>query len=509
MRSKKLMLNLISNSISYTAGILVSFVLTPYLINTLGKEVYGYYPLANNFINYMSIITIALNSMAARFITIEISKKEYKKANEYFSSIFFANFILATMLSIVMIVLVLFLDKILNIPNNMITDIKILFSLIFLSMLINIITSVFGVAVFAKDRIDLRSLAEILRNIVRIGLFILLFTLFKPSIIYIGVVTIILEVMTFIIHFNFTKKLLTNIRINIRNFNINLIKEVLCSGIWNSINQLGGILLYGMDLIIGNIFLGQSISGELSIVHTVPNMINGVICMLTGVFMPRITQKYAIGDIEGVIDEIKLSQKIMGVITNIPICMFILFGVEFFNLWVPGNNSLRLQVLSIMTILHLILVGVVWPISNLNIVMNTVKKPSIFMILNGIINIVSMISLLSFTKIGVYAIPMTTMIISILWFGIFIPIYPCKKLGIKKTTFYPQIIRTLVSIPFIFFITFNIKKCFIVNSWVSLIFVGGICSIAALIINIFVMFNIKEIYGYIKLYINKVEISNN
>lgn len=497
MEKKRLTINLIANIISYSSSILISFILTPYLIKTLGKEVYGFYPIANNFVNYMSIITIALNSMASRFITIEIVKKNYEKANKYFSSIFFANIILSEFLFILMSTLVIFLDKILVISLNLVVSIKILFSLIFLAMLINITTSVFGVAVFAKDRIDLRSGAEIVKAVLRITLFVILFSLFTPNIIYVGVVAIILEIVAFIINYKFTKKLLPNIHIKRKYFDINSIKQVLFSGIWNSINQLGGNLLYGMDLVIGNMFLGESASGELSIVHTVPNFVNGVISMLTGVFMPRITQKYALGDKEGLIEEVKLSQKIMGLITNVPICVFIILGSEFFDLWVPGNDSSKLQILSIMTIAHLILVGVVWPISNLNIVMNRVKKPSLLMIGNGILNIISMIALLTYSKIGIYAIPLTTMFISFIWFGIFIPTYPCKKLEIKKTTFYPAVIKTLISVPIIIAVGFFVKGFFTINSWISLILVAILCGILGLTINTIIVLRPKEIIQYV------------
>ena len=497
MEKKRLIINLTANIISYSSTILISFLLTPYLIAKLGKEVYGFYPLANNFINYISIISIALNSMASRFITIEITKRNYKKANIYFSSIFFANIILTIILLILMSILVFFLDRILTIPIDKVLTIKILFLLSFLAMLINMITSIFGVAAFAKDRIDLSSIGEIIKGISRILLYIILFNFLKPNIIYVGIVAIFIEIINFIINYNITKKLLPNIKIKGKYFKIDTVKEVLVAGIWNSINQLGGNLLYGMDLVIGNIFFGESIGAELALAHTVPQLVNGVISMLTSVFMPRITHRYALGDIKGLVNEVKISQRIMGLITNVPICMFIIFGQEFFDLWVPGSDSKKLQVLSIMTISHLILVGVVWPISNLNIVMNRVKIPSIIMIVNGIINIISIIALLKFGVGGVYVIPITTMFISFIWFGIFIPIYPCKSLGVKPITFYPAIIRTVVSVPIILLVSNTIKNLFIIDSWIVLIILGIICGIISIIINGLIIFNPLEIKKFI------------
>ena len=72
MKNKQLAINMIANIISFMVNIGINFLFTPYLINTVGKEAYSFFPLANNFISYTSIITVALNSMASRFITINI-----------------------------------------------------------------------------------------------------------------------------------------------------------------------------------------------------------------------------------------------------------------------------------------------------------------------------------------------------------------------------------------------------------------------------------------------------
>lgn len=50
--------------------------------------------LVNNFVSYISVITVALNSLAGRFITLSYHRHDEKKVREYFSSVFFADTIL-------------------------------------------------------------------------------------------------------------------------------------------------------------------------------------------------------------------------------------------------------------------------------------------------------------------------------------------------------------------------------------------------------------------------------
>lgn len=60
-------------------NVIVSFFLSPYIVKTIGVEANGFVTLANNFVTYANLIVTALNSMAARFITIEYVRKNYKK----------------------------------------------------------------------------------------------------------------------------------------------------------------------------------------------------------------------------------------------------------------------------------------------------------------------------------------------------------------------------------------------------------------------------------------------
>ena len=70
--NKRLFINLVSSIVALIVNMGISFFLSPYIINNVGAEAYGFVSLANNFVNYASLLTIALNSMAGRFIAIKI-----------------------------------------------------------------------------------------------------------------------------------------------------------------------------------------------------------------------------------------------------------------------------------------------------------------------------------------------------------------------------------------------------------------------------------------------------
>ena len=81
--------------IAFAVNLGVSFLLTPYITETLGKEVYGFVGLAYNVTSYISVFTVAFNTMLNIFVASNYHKNEMKKANEFFSSVLIADVIIS------------------------------------------------------------------------------------------------------------------------------------------------------------------------------------------------------------------------------------------------------------------------------------------------------------------------------------------------------------------------------------------------------------------------------
>ena len=322
INNRQISINMIANIVSYSSNLLISFVLTPFLINTLGKETYSFYPVANTIVSYMSVITNSMNTMASRFVTVSLVKGDKEEANKYYSSVLAANLILGLILVIPMILVVVFLDEFMEIPINSVAAIKALFALVFSSTLVNILGSTFGIATFAKNRIDLRSLRELVTALLRLILFVLLYKFLPASIVYVGFVTLLVALVNVAFQFQYTRLLLPEIHISKANISISHTRELFSTSVWNMINTLGNTLLAGMTLILANVFYGATVSGTYSIVQTVPQFISGTIVMLVGVFYPAITYRFAENDIEGLLLEVNRAQKAIGAVACTTIVVF-------------------------------------------------------------------------------------------------------------------------------------------------------------------------------------------
>ena len=500
MRNEKrqTIINLTAKTISYGTTMAISFFLTPYLVAKIGKEAYSFYPMANNFVNYMGVITIALNSMASRFITIALTKGDKKKANEYFFSILISNLILSMILLIPMITVVIFLDNILDIPLDLVLSVKVLFALVFLSMMVNLLTNVFGVAVFSQNRMDLSSICDILVGILRVVLYLVLFICFKANLVLVGVVSLIVALFTCIIQFIYTKKLLPYMKYNKSYFNWIAVKEVLSSGVWNSVNQIGIVLLSTVGLMLCNILWGASESGDYSIALTIPQFVNGIVSMLSGTLLPGLTIVFARGNTADTVKYVKNAQNLMAILISVPIAIFLAVGVNFFRLWTPTVDPNKLQNLSILTVGYILVTSVAWPVSNMNTVMNRVKVPALVMVVTGILNIILIEVFYFKTNLGIYGVPLSQLILFIANRAIFICSYSAKCLGEKWYTFYLPLFKSLIGAIIIFTISYYTNILLNPAHWISLIFECVFLGSIGLILNVVIVLGSKKSIQYFR-----------
>ena len=501
---KQIGINMLANIVSHSASIIISFFLTPFLINTLGKETYSFYPMANQIVSYLSVLTNAMNSMASRFVTLELVRGNEEKANGYYSSALAANLLMSAVLCVPMIVIIVFMDSFMDIPVNSVAAIKSLFAFVFASALVNVAASIFGIATFAKNRIDLRSLRELATSVIRLGLYLLLYQILTPSIVYVGVVTLIVALINILFQLYYTKRLLPEIRISRRYVRKKYTMEMLSSSAWNAINTFGNTLLTGTSMVLANMFYGADASGSYSIVQTVPQFINGIICMLVGVFYPVITYRYAQKDTAGLVREVNRAQSTVGFFGCATVAVFSALASEFFNLWTPGENARYLSLLSFLTIIPHFIISCMWTLTNVNVVMNKVKISACFTLGCGVSNILIAFIVYKVTNVGVISLPIISTLLQLIWVGVFMPLYVSKNLGVKWTTFYPPIVRALITAAGVMAVILFVKQYLVLDTWLKFVLAGGIFGGCSLVVFAITMFGPQKVGSMLRPIIAKL-----
>lgn len=492
---KQVYINLIAQTLAFAVNLGISFFLTPFIVNHIGVEANGFVGLANNFVEYAQLITVALNSMAGRFITIKIHQKNEEDANKYFTSVFFANLFLSIILTIIFTFVVIFLGNIVNISNDILGDIKILWALIFANFIISIFASIFSISTFVENRLDMTAISNIRGIIIKAVILVVCYKFFRPFTFYVGIAMIALGLNNLISHIIYKNRLVPNLKIRKRYFNFKYLKELLSAGIWNSVSKLSSILSSGLDLIITNIFVNSVAMGVMNLSKTISNIVLSLFGTLASIFAPQLTISFAEGDSEGMKKQLISSIKLMGLFSAIPIAVLIGFGKSFYELWVPSQNAVLLEILTIITSLNLIFALPLEPLYNIFTVKNKIKISSIALVIFSICSITTVFVGLNFIyneDFKIIYIASVGAFYNILRVLTFLPIYGAKCLDFKNTTFYPAILKNTLSVVILVIIAFGINFVLNINSWVKMIVACMLLGMVGLVINIFILFNREE-----------------
>ncbi len=496
---KQMSINVIASIISFSITLGINFFLTPHLVKTLGTEAYGFIGLANNFVQYATVVTAALNSMSGRFISIAYHRGDKEKASRLFSSVLVADMVIAGVLLVLATVTVMFIDSILDIPAGLVTSVKITFGLTFLTFIVSVITAIFTTATYVKNMLFINSIRDIISNLLKVSIIVGLFVFLPAKLYYISCAMLASGIFLLIANINVKRKILPDVEINLKKFEFGLVKVLVAAGVWMSLAQLSTVLLSGLDLLICNLTIGATMMGILSIAKTVPMSFAGLIALLGNVFAPHYTILYAKNDIKGLVKEVKFTSKILSFIMTVPIAGFIVFGFDFYRLWQPtktGDELMMIQILSLLTCLQYLFTAHTQCLTMLNSVCNKMKLPVFVALGVGVLSTAIVLITVNFFSLGdnaVYAIAGVSSILMTLRSIIFIPIYSAYLLKQNKFTFYPSIFRSWLTFGVVCVLFILIHMFTHVTSWLSLILICGISAVLGYIVSLFVLFSRTEI----------------
>lgn len=473
MSSRQFAINTGATTLNLIIQFAINFLLTGYLVRTLGATAYGFFTLACTVVGYATIVSNALNSMSARFVGYEYFNNNIKGAIRYYSSVLYGDIFFVIITGIPAAILIYGLEQYINIPPELVTDVKKLFLLVFLNLCITIGGSVFSVVYVIKNRLDLSSIRNVISNILRVCVLLLFYGYFPASIVYLGYAAIIASFYVLATNIYSSRKELPEIRPSFKALQGSAIKEIAASGMWNSFNQLSIVLLHGLDLLICNQMIGPMSMGYLSVAGTMPNAVSACVSSFGYIFTPQLLEHFSKKEYGLLVKDMRNSIKFMTVISCIPISFLIGFGKQFYTLWTPNTDLTTVYILSVCVILPNFTGSAINSVNYLYTVVNKVKWPAIVLSITGVLNIAFIFILLKTTSLGVYSIVIVSAILGLVRNIVFNAPYAAHCIKQRYNIFWGEMLKSFIILSAASATCYLIGSMTLLDSWFKLICIGG------------------------------------
>jgi len=467
-------INVAANLTSLALSIVIGIFLVPYLISKLGVDSFGLITLANYFVQYMTLATFAVNSSVGRYLTIALEQGDHVHAVRVYSTAFWANIAVVVVLVLISIPLVIFLDRIVVLPEGKAAGARYLFTCVFLAYFIGLASSVFSVSCWARNRFDLLNGMGVFRQGLYLSAVLVLLAYMENGLAAMGNAIVLSAFAAALGSYLLSRLVLPEIRVKFAAFDAGALKSLLSTGGWITVNMFGSILYLKIDLFLVNRLCGAVSGGQYAAVLQWSGVIRTLGSAVSSVFGPPLTFLYAQGEQEALARYARRAVRYLGILIACPIGLLCGFSEAILSLWLGPEYGRFSWLMSLLT-LHLCVNVAVYPLFELQTATNNVRLPGIVTCVMGVGNLLLALGLGIFTDMGMYGVAFAGALMLTLKNALFTPVYGATIIHQPWHTFLKEMatITAAVAAVFvcarIFMFSFSISSLLDVVSWSLLI----------------------------------------
>ena len=465
----KIAVTILASGTAFLVNYFISFFLAPFITERVGTEAYGFVTLAKNLAVYATYITVALNAFSARFISMEYYRPDIKRANIFFSSTFWGDLILGGVIFAAALAGIRFLEHIFKIPAEIVTDVKLLFLFVFVKFMVVTVFSVFGTGAYVSNHLNITGVFKGLSYCVEAAVLVILFALFPPKVFYVGVGILAAALVIAFSDVWICRRYTGELRVSRADFRLSAVKTLVGNGVWSTVGRLGYMLSSGLDLTVCNLMISPLVMGQLALTESVGVIFSSIYTLVAEAFKPMILKTYAQNDKPRLVEEFKTASKLTGFVANLFFAGFLALGAVYYRLWVPAEDTRLLHELTMFVLGGNLLIGIEWPLFEIYTLTLKKKVSVYFTIAIGVLNVLSMYVLIKFFHMGVFAVVGTTLVLETLVHLGPHPLYMARALNVPWHTFFPVILRSLVSCAAMCAAFLGLRALYLPHSWPTLI----------------------------------------
>lgn len=288
--SKQIRLGAIISYCSILFNMVSGLIYTPWMISQIGQSNYGLYTLATSVIT-MFVMDFGMSSAVSRFISKYRAEGDTESVNNFLGIVYKLYITIDVVILIVITVVGLSMDKLYaNLMPEELEVFKVLFVIVGIYSLISFpFTNLTGILNSYEKFIQLKIIGFLHKVFAIVAVVVCLLLGYGIyALVIVNVVAGLLEIVLKII----VIKRKTPIKVNLKFWNKNVLKEIFGFSLWTTIGALAHRLIFN---ITPSIIVAVSITGVVGVsvfglAQTVEGYIFTFATAINGMFMPRISR---------------------------------------------------------------------------------------------------------------------------------------------------------------------------------------------------------------------------
>jgi O-antigen/teichoic acid export membrane protein len=474
--------------VSFVINVGVAFFLMPFIIQSLGDKLYGFWTLIATFVGYYGFLDFGLASAVGRYIAGAIGHDNPKEINQILNTslvIYSGIGILALLFTFIVVVSSSFLITDKEQLGLFRAAVMIMGPAIAITIPIRAFTGILS----GYLRYDLLSYINVSKTFLR-AILIYFFLNAGYGIVSLAAIISALEVLACSMTFLVSRKLFPLIRFGLSYYSKTLIKSFFSYSVRSFLIEMGDLLRFRIDVFVIARYLGLTMVTHYTIALRLMEYFNQIVSSAFNTTFPLFTRYESRLDYESIKEKYILLTRLAAGVSIFVGGAIIILGDFFLIRWMGNEYIDAYPVLRILVISAMIMliqeasVAMLYGISRHGyyVVANTIE---------GVINLI--ISLILVKKYGMIGVALGTAI-PMIAFKLFVePAYVCKKISINLFSYYFQtVIPAGICLGGTMICLWVLSKPFLGASYPNLMIAGFIFSTIYFLVCFFVYFRERE-----------------
>jgi O-antigen/teichoic acid export membrane protein len=469
---RKLAIGSSLNTLYLVATALISVLIMPFVVHSLGDRLYGIWALAAAVISYYNVLELGLSSAVGRFVAGALGSGDKQQLNRVYNT----SLLIFTLIGLIVLVISVAAAaaSTLFIKNPL--DASIFWRAILIlgaSLAIGFPMRVLKGVLEADLRFGPSAGVDLLVLFIRTALLIV-FIKMGARVVGLAWATLLANLPALILYPYFVRRNMPSLHLSRSFWKLSTSKDLFSYSIVAFIAQAGGLLRGNFSPFIVASFLGLGAVTHLKVVQSLNNYAVHVVVALIGVFQPVFSRQDGAKDYEGLRKTLLFSTKISLSVASLAAFGLLALGRPFITRWM-GTSYLDAY-----PCFALLVIGVGFgiaqrPSAYVLFALARHRFLAITVMIEGVLNIV--LSVILVPRIGLLGIGLGTLIPMFITKVIVQPIYVCRVSGLRYEEYFWTVAGTMAKVMLACVIPFLLILKFAVPSYLGLIVLGAITAI--------------------------------
>ncbi len=462
--------NIGSNWVLIVATVAATYILTPFIIRTLGQDGYGTWTLITAMTGYMSLLALGVPMASVRYLAQDVAEGDAGKMNKTIGTCATLYLAIGAGALLAGAALTVAFNSY-DVPQALRAQALVAFSLVVVQVSAGFIGLLPEGIMFAHHEFVVRNLVRIAGVLLRLCLTIAALSI-SPSLIALAAVQVACLAFDFGVSWMLIRRRYPAVRISVADFDRQVLRKIFSFSVWVLLLNAGARLIFETDALVIGAFMGVQSIPYYVVANSLIVYVMEFVIAIAAVVSPMATKLHTAGDSRQLREIFLRWSKVSLSLSAMAGLFLIVLGPSFIGQWLEPSfvepSGQVLQILMISSFVFLPIRGVAMPI------LLGIGQPRLLTVaLLGAGALKMALSVLLIGPLGLAGVALGTAIANVL-FAVAVLIVACRALGLAPASYVKYVVPRIAigSLPVVAFLVWA-KRVFPVDSLPGLIAAGS------------------------------------